>query len=176
MEYIQEIADKTRDYNEYIREHRNNVFKAWQEMQIKCKDEPFIVDDWLYGIITQEIKYHDMTKYSSEEFTQYRKNFYPCSEEEKDKAEFEKACKHHYANNSHHWQYWINDDGTFKKAVPWDMMIAYVEMVCDWTAMAYKFGDNALSYYEKNKNEIKIEPEHIEFIERILKSMASQLE
>lgn len=172
MEYIQELSEKTLAYNEYIREHISNVFKAWKAMQEKCKSEGFIYDDWYFWTIDGAIKQHDISKYSAQEFTQYRRNFYPCTGEEKDEEEFQAAWEHHYKNNNHHWQYWLNEDGTFKEDGGNTQLIAYIEMICDWTAMGYKFGDTALSYYENNKSDIKIAPGYVEFVERVLKQMS----
>jgi len=155
-------------------------------MQQKCKDEQFIYDDFWYWNIDHSIKHHDLSKYSAQEFTQYRNSFYPCAEEDVDKDAFDEAWRHHYETNPHHWEYWVNDDGTFKyvgcedyskitvgKRREYETIYAgYVEMVCDWTAMGYKFGDSALSYYEKNKAKIKIVPEWTELVEAIMKKMA----
>ena len=179
--YLQEIADKTHEYNEYIREHRNNVIKAWTEMQEKCKDEKFVYDEFWFWQIDAAVKSHDMSKYSAEEFTQYRNSFYPCDGEDVDKKSFDNAWKHHYETNIHHWEHWysdgkfnICDDEAPLMSTNYCMIyIGYVEMICDMTAMGYKFGDNALTYYEKNKEEIKILPEWIDFVESILKKMAA---
>ena len=44
-------------------------------------------------------------------------------------------------------------------------------MVIDWTAMGYKFGDTAYSYYEEHKNEIKISEKHREILVEILEKI-----
>ncbi len=167
-----DVADKTHEYNEYIREHRRNVVAAWKELQGKCKNEPIICDDWTRLAIDRAITLHDISKYSEHEFVQYRQYFYPCNNTEKDEELMESAWKHHYTTNRHHWEYWINDDGTFKRGmtvvdgVDIDRTCAYVEMICDWQAMGYKFGDNALAYYQSEKKPIRVAD--CEFVERIL--------
>jgi len=186
--YMQEITEKTHSYNEYILEHQNNVRKAWQEMQEKCEDEQFVYDDFWHGMINYAIKHHDMSKYDAEEFTQYRNFFYPCKYETVDKEAFNTAWKHHYRANCHHWEHWMNEDGTFRGDIDAEysatatvnqvnnyikIYTGYVEMICDMTAMGYKFGDNALTYYEKNKHEIKILPNWVNMVERIMKKMAT---
>lgn len=168
MRNFQEIAERTQEYNDYIREHRNNVFKAWETMQQKCKNEPFIHVVSNFLVLDLMVKEHDLSKYSAEEFVQYRQRFYPCKREIKDALEFQEAWKHHYENNSHHWEHWIGkEDGGLLQ------MLSYVEMILDWEAMGYKFGDNALSYYAKNKNTIWILPKYVEFVESILRKMAT---
>ena len=43
-----EIIQKTREYLDYLEEHYNNVQKAWKIIQDKCKDMPFIYDDFQF--------------------------------------------------------------------------------------------------------------------------------
>jgi len=70
MENMKEIAVKTQGYNEYIRDHRANVIRAWKEMQKKCKSEQFVCDDFWYECVNHAIMRHDLSKYSAAEFTQ----------------------------------------------------------------------------------------------------------
>jgi len=160
---MSEINDKFIEYCNYIEEHRRNVALAWDEVQHKCKNESFVYDDWKFYMLNDMIKRHDLSKYSAEEFTQYREYFYPCKGDVKDENVFETAWEHHFENNSHHWQYWLNksDEGLYQ-------LLSYVEMICDWQAMGYKFGGNALSYYEAHKDKVKITPDYVGLVERIL--------
>jgi len=170
MKRFYEISDKVEEYNWYIREHRNNVLRAWKEMQQRCKNEPFVYDDWKYAILNQMVETHDLSKYSTEEFSAYRQWFYPCEGEERDEEAFNAAWKSHYENeeNSHHWEHWVGKEET-DSLFQW---FSYVTMILDWVAMGYKFGDTALEYYERNKDKIWIEPKYVEFVERILKIMS----
>ena len=85
---------KTEEYFQYINEHRQNVSNAWN------KTKPFI-DKQKYNSITMEklIASHDLSKYSVEEFTPYRQNFFPYEGEVCDKLKFEEAWQHHKDNN-----------------------------------------------------------------------------
>jgi len=181
-----EIAEKVQEYNNYIREHRANVLKAWKQMQEKCKDEQVCYDDFWYHCVNETIKRHDLSKYSAAEFTQYRNHFYPCADEEVDEKAFNLAWKHHYENNDHHWEHWLNDGGSFREDIDPEysthstvkqvndyakVYIGYIEMICDWTAMGYKFGDTALQYYEKNGDKIRILPDWKNAVEDILRKM-----
>lgn len=161
MEVIS-IYEQEAKYKEYIDNHRQNVQKAWSAMKsnsdcIKLINEnlqPYsinMINDYL-------IPNHDLSKYSKEEFDAYRKEFYPISEEEKEKNKenFNEAWKHHYHNNLHHWNWWYETNKMY------DMSLMYVvEMICDWEAMGYKFGNNSLEYYNKNKDSI-----HLGFLQR----------
>ena len=81
------------EYLDYIEEHYNNVQEAWKIINDKCQNKGFrfIYDDFVWHTIDSEVKAHDLSKLSPEEFTQYRQFFFPCDGEEKDEALFKKA-------------------------------------------------------------------------------------
>ncbi len=147
-----EVIKKTREYLDYIEDHVNSVQKAWELLCSKCSDMRFVYDDYVYNEISTAIFKHDLSKLSSDEFVQYRKNFYPVSQKEKEESNFEPAWEHHKANNPHHWENWTKR----KLTSPYDWEIQCVEMVCDWVAMGFRFNSNAQEYYEKNKGSIGI--------------------
>ena len=109
-------------------------------------------DDFYWQTINSHVKNHDESKLSAGEFTQYRQWFFPTEDEEKDRAKFNAGWEHHKANNPHHWQNWTREvtDAHLQECY-------LVEMVCDWIAMSFEFGDTAQDYYEKNKAEIDLE-------------------
>ncbi len=157
---IEQIKEKENEYKEYIKNHVLNVQKAWDTMKSnqECLD---IISNYIQklnmgtyiSMIDSEIKNHDKSKYSIEEFNAYRKEFYPISQEEKDKNKenFDKAWKHHYTNNLHHWNWWYETGNADR------MPCAYViEMICDWEAMGYQFGNTSKEWYEKNKDKIHL--------------------
>jgi len=146
------IIQKTQDYLNYVKEHKQNVKLAWKELQEKCEGKgfSFIYDDWKYHILCSLIEKHDDSKLSNEEFIPYRQKFYPCEGENIDKSLFGVAWEHHKNNNPHHWEHWLNHE----PSTPYDKSMYAVEMVCDWMAMGYKFGDTAESFYLNNKNKI----------------------
>ena len=86
---------------------------------------------------------HDASKFSPKEFKGYANKFFS----DKDLPGFEKAWIHHYKNNPHHWQYWIDYEGN-----PIDIPLKYIkQMVVDWRAMSRKFGGSASEYYMENR-------------------------
>ncbi len=147
---MKELINKTREYLDYVERHFDNVQKAWQELNDKCDGKGFnwLYDDFIWHIINENIKHHDESKLSKEEFCQYRQYFYPVSNEDKDKKKFLSAWNNHLKLNPHHWQNWtVNHPGS----------IAYlIENICDWMAMGYEFGDTAKEYYENNRDTIKL--------------------
>ena len=154
-EYNKQIVEKEEEYMEYIKDHINNVHKAFENMyKIKDKFEDIDRDDISDAIESVKekgiINIHDESKYSDEEFDAYRRYFYSIDDKEKEESEedFKLAWKHHYENNPHHPEYWIKD------GEPVDMKIEYiVEMACDWIAMSYSKGGTALKYLEDNREE-----------------------
>lgn len=151
---MKQKIQKFREYLDYIEEHYDNVQKAWVLIQERCKggDFKFLYDDFYFNTIDTNIKEHDMSKLSKEEFTQYRRSFYPCDYEvNPDKYSFDKAWEHHKSMNQHHWEHWTRESRICNHKE-----IALVENICDWVAMGFKFGDTAKDYYEKNKANIDL--------------------
>ena len=156
------------EYSQYIDAHIKNVQKAWNEEVSKLDDE-FIqshIDE-----LTEQIKQHDISKWGDEEFDAYRANYYPVNDEEKiaNEANFQAAWYNHFQNNPHHWQHWLNEKGELEPLEGKDVVkMYYIEMICDWQAMGYVFGDTAKQYYEQNKDTIKIYPELQDWLEKLL--------
>ena len=140
-------------YFKYVLEHKKNVFKV-------C---------WNKGMHLHAFA-HDLSKFSKHEFQQYAKWFHGeygvkynpderiyvdvkstinLIDHYKFKDDFDLAWQHHKDNNKHHWNYWNERD--------LGMPEEYIEqMICDWDAMSIKFGDTALDFYSKNKDNIQM--------------------
>ncbi len=78
---------------------------------------------------------HDLSKYSIVEFFSSARYFQgtssPIDAEKKDKG-YSLAWQHHKGHNPHHWEYWIDNLGTYKNTpikIPYEYVI---EMICDW--------------------------------------------
>lgn len=147
------VMVKTAEYLEYIKDHYNKVQQAWNDVKEACRDEIFISDDYRFNIIDRQIKDHDRSKLSQEEFVPYRKQFFPAEGEIKDLPEvFDAAWEHHKERNSHHWETWT----ARKEYPPYYPEISCVHMVVDWIAMADARNNPIDKYYNENKDEIKI--------------------
>lgn len=162
-----EKINKFREYLDYIEEHYSNVQKAWKIINKKCKGKSFrfMGDDFIWHNIDKNVKMHDMSKLSTEEFTQYRQYFFPCDYESKNEDIFNKAWEHHKSNNTHHWQNWVSNKLDEH---------CLVEMIIDWMAMGMKFNDTAKSYYEKNKSEINLPKWAIDLMYEIFECVYSE--
>lgn len=148
-----EKINKFREYLDYVEEHYNNVQTAWKLINDKCQNQDFrfIDDDFIWNSIDAEVKQHDMSKLSAEEFTQYRRHFFPCASESKDARAFKNAWEHHKQHNEHHWQTWTDRHAQNPHS---DMFL--IMNIVDWVAMGIKFNDTAKDYYEKHKDVIKL--------------------
>jgi adenosyl cobinamide kinase/adenosyl cobinamide phosphate guanylyltransferase len=172
------IEEKEKEYKDYIDEHRNNVQKAWNK--VKKIDNKWIKNN--IDKLDENIKNHDLSKYEPEEFNAYRKKYYPINEDEKanSDAEFEAAWNHHYINNPHHWQYWTCSDGDLDadkmsgERIDNNVMMAYIEMLCDWIAMSMKFGDKPDEWYKSNKENMNLSRNEQKELEKILKEYTSK--
>ena len=130
-----EIKELESNYKDYIDNHRHNVSKALiviksnpECMELISKNLNTSIESSI-RLIDMLVEAHDLSKYDTEEFDAYRKNFYPVNEEEKEanKDAFELAWVHHYTNNLHHWDWWYKSGNIDNMKMPY-----IVEMICDW--------------------------------------------
>lgn len=114
---------------------------------------------WYVGIACLEIGLplktallHDMSKFSKAEFKPYAENFFGNG----NKQEFDKAWKHHWKVNPHHWEHWVVPPRTVCV-----MSTEHAdEMIADWTGFGRMFGENnaPVDWYLSKYNEIKLNP------------------
>lgn len=158
-----EISMKEKEYINYIDNHKNNVEYVYNKYNERICDE-LSVNKYDRKLLDNNIKIHDNSKYTKEEFYGYRQYFYPTKNEVKNIKIYNKAWEHHYKNNPHHWDYWLHNDE------PTPMPMAYLlELFYDWEAMSLKFGGSSEEYYEAHKNEIKLHKKTIEKLQEIFK-------
>lgn len=122
------------NYFKYVLEHKKNVF-------IEC---------WKAGLYLHAFT-HDLSKFHPIEFISYAKRFYG-NEEEKQHGGFELGWLHHQRKNKHHWDYWVNGDGTAVTMPPKYIL----QMLCDWKGMSRKFGDTVQDFYKKNRHKMNL--------------------
>jgi len=156
------LKESKDSYIKYIEEHVENVKKAWKLIEEKCPDILKAFDGMIVYRIDELIQKHDQSKYSQEEFDAYRQYFFTADKEIKNEELFNKAWEHHKQNNPHHWQIWTV--GNFSD---YDKYAYFIENMCDWIAMGFKFNDTAKVYYERNKHEIKLPQYYIDVMYKI---------
>lgn len=180
---ISSMMSENKQYLEYIKEHKENVTKAFQVYGTLIID--LLYDDNINKQLTWERLYekirdgHDDSKYENEEFESYRRKFFPRDGEKPiSDYEFNKAWLHHIHNNPHHPEYWIYQDYEELKSKGKAQIFYYpmdddaiIEMLCDWIAMSYKFNNKVYDWYkESNKGDILNEDTRF-IVEEILKAI-----
>ncbi len=163
-----EYIEKTRDYLDYIEEHLVNIAKAFQEVSEACDGMAWVGDDYTWHTLRNDVLWHDISKFSSEEFVPYRASFYS-TETELYNEDFGFAWDNHKKENTHHWESIRYKDGQGGIS---EMDI--VHMIIDWTAMGYKFGGTAQEYYEFNKDKIKIQDSFVPFMYEIFERISKK--
>lgn len=160
------------EYNEYLREHINNVNKAYDWL---CAHFPDIQNKMLGHETIFDI--HDSSKYDPEEYDAYDRYFYGGNRSFDVVQDFNKAWLHHIHQNPHHWQHWIlvHDDEP-EECI--DMPYWYIiEMICDWWSFSFKTGNlyELFDWYEKHK-EMKLSDKTRKTVEKILNDIKTELE
>lgn len=171
----QSYIDQTRAYLDYLEEHFDNIRKAFQELSEACDGMVWVGDDYSWHLLRHEIANHDISKFSMEEFVQYRQKFFP-TEHDTDNIEpdFKKAWLHHCSCNEHHWEFIHGLPYEITSSKPGLVERYLIHMIVDWTAMGYKFGDTAQSYYEANAHKIQLTHDQIDFIYILFGKLAAK--
>lgn len=158
-------------YDLYLNEHKANTMKAFGWLCKHVLDPDDFMMGWYISKTSRNIKEHDESKYSEEEYNPYDYYFYSGNPEDY-KDRFDKAWLHHIHNNPHHWQHWVlvNDDaelGTVALEMPYEYVI---EMVCDWWSFSWKTGNlyEIFDWYEKNKDRMILHEKTREDVNDIL--------
>lgn len=151
------VLGRTREYIDYLAEHYAAVQRAWQVVQRHCADMRFVSDDYVWGSIDGEVREHDRSKLSEEEFVAYRRMYFPTAREEAEEGPainraFDRACQAHLMGNPHHWQTWT----TRPQGNPYWVEVQCVHMVLDWMAMGEAHGNTARDYYDAIRDQIRL--------------------
>lgn len=154
----------SKEYDDYIVEHRKNVFKAY--LWIKINIPEIIGDESLSKSIGLSItRHHDDSKFDKFEYSAYDAYFYGGNRSNEVVENFKMAWLIHIHKNPHHWQYWLlhtddPDDKTFGHGddpIALDMPMNYIiEMICDWWSFSWKSGNlnDIFDWYDECKDRI----------------------
>lgn len=161
----------SKEYDEYLKQHRENVAKGYYWLVENLPDIAAWVD-------TRQIcAAHDKSKSNEDEYYAYDEYFYGKDQSFETKDRFNKAWLKHIHRNPHHWQYWIlnNDDGAQEIL---DIDYNYIiEMVCDWWSFCWKDGKlfEIFNWFNEHKSYIKLSDKTRFMVEDILKRMHNKL-
>jgi len=148
MEKPEIKTDEDQKYFDYIIKHIDNVKASFKANGRKISVALALSEDE-HELLKQNVEHHDESKFSKEEFHPYRQFFYTRANETKDRVIFADAWIHHFRNNKHHPEYWVQDGTT--KEMP---KIYIAEMILDWEAMSRNFGGNPLKWYLDNTDKM----------------------
>ena len=107
---------------------------------------------------------HDLSKYGFTEFFSSAKYFQgnrsPIDAEKEAKG-YSLAWQHHKGHNPHHWEYWIDNVGTYKN-IPCEIPYEYViEMVCDWLGAGIVYSKQKVDYNKPYKEPLEYYKAHL---------------
>lgn len=165
-------------YDEYITEHRENVFKAFEWL---TKNLPELFEDKNFE---DECRYycgfnHDNSKYEVDEYIAYDIYFYGGNRSHEVVENFNKAWLKHIHRNPHHWQHWILiNDNPDEGEIILDMPDVYIiEMICDWWSFSWKKGDlkEIFKWYDEHVLYMKLSDETRVKVEGILEKIRIKL-
>lgn len=150
----------SKQYDEYIKEHKSNVYKAFKWLT-KNVPQLFEYDEDLRANCEYQCLYeHDKSKNEPDEYEAYDAYFYGGNRSYDVVNDFDKAWLNHIHRNEHHWQHWILvKDDPEESEVILDMPDMYIiEMICDWWSFSFKKGNlyEIFDWYEERKNHIKL--------------------
>lgn len=168
----------SREYTEYVKNHKANVVAGFEWLQS-------FLPDLVKDIDPNFIWTHDQSKYDKEEYDAYDAYFYGNNRSYAVVEDFNRAWLRHIHHNPHHWQYWclIEDEPNkaYGKTVlnPIEMPYWYIiEMICDWWSFSRKSGNlyAIFDWYEKHKQVIILHYETRKTVERILAEIKNKLD
>lgn len=173
-------------YDAYLKEHISNVYNGY--LWILGHIKPERMDKLLPGIrwddLMMQIKGHDWSKRTDEEYDAYDAYFYGGSKSGEVKEAFDRAWLHHIHNNPHHWQYWVliddddeNDNGERYK--PLDIPNEYIiEMICDWWSFSWKKGDlrEIFNWWDEHVDKVIMTDDTREKVEGLLAMIREGIE
>lgn len=166
------------EYDQYLRNHRENVAKGFRWLQTYIPEVLWSVNP--IDLEHQICEDHDRSKDTVAEYEPYDAYFYGKNKSYKVVQDFKRAWLHHIHRNPHHWQYWvlINDDPGEGEVIL-DMDYDYIlEMVCDWWAFSWQKGElyEIFSWYRKHRDYMKLSAKTRKTVEGLLDKMHEKLD
>jgi hypothetical protein len=160
-------------YNNYIIEHVDNVKNAY----FWLRDHNIIDLKEASAEFLEQLNLHDLSKYSSEEYSAYDDYFYG-TKTEKVKKDFDYAWLHHIHENPHHWQHWVlanDDEGSYALEMPKEFVY---EMICDWWSFSHKTGNlyEIFDWYKAHTKKMILHEKTKKLVEEILDKIKKELD
>ena len=122
------------------------------------------------GVSIGQLVRHDLSKWSSAEFTGYAQHFHGGGAPDL----FASAWLHHVHNNPHHWQHWL-----IPRAQVLEMTPRYVlEMVADWmgASMAYTGAWDMTAWLDKHLGDVVLHNDSTRYLNTVLRSLGYEIQ
>lgn len=166
----------SRQYDEYLKKHKQNVTQAFEWI---CSNLPHLVEGM--PILERQIIFdHDHSKSDPDEYKAYDVYFYGGNRSYSVAQDFNKAWLNHIHRNPHHWQYWIliNGDPNEGEIILEMPQIYILEMICDWWSFSWEKGklDEVFAWYSDHKDYIRFHNQTRQKVEDILAQIKGELE
>ena len=164
-------------YDEYLEQHKANVRKAFSWIEQNLPE--VLPQGETLKRLKENIKNHDASKTSKEEYDAYDKYFYGINRTYEVVQAFRLAWLKHIHNNPHHWQHWIliNDDPE-EGIMPMDIPEEYIiEMVCDWWSFSFSKGNlnEIFDWYREHRAGMTMSYVSLEQVDNIINLIKSKL-
>lgn len=107
---------------------------------------------------------HDLSKFGFTEFFSSAKYFQGTSspiDAEKKATGYSLAWQHHKGHNPHHWEYWIDNLGTYQNdaiKIPYEYVI---EMICDWLGAGIVYSKQKVDFDKPYKEPLEYYKAHL---------------
>lgn len=192
LKYLFEEVDEHPKYEAYLKEHIQNVKRAYEWLKENLPDvvnEDNSVGECCYfGELDGIIARHDASKYNnipdSDNYYELKCEYQPYVDyfygEQTDdvKTRFDLAWLSHIHNNPHHWQHWLlqnDEDGLLTIDMPY---VFIVEMLCDHWSFSWKNNNltEVFDWYNKNKSKMILSDKTRSTYESMLEKIKNKLE
>lgn len=145
-------------------EKMTNRQKYWAHFKTICAHKWAVAQQcFRCGLIWQGLA-HDASKFSFTEFWASAKYFQGDRspiDAAKEIDGYSAAWFHHKGRNAHHWEYWIDNLGTYENK-PTKMPYKYVvEMMCDWIGAGQVYNKDTWNVHQVSAYYNKVRPERI---------------
>ena len=165
------------EYSDHLCTHKHFVTAAFNWIKENLPELIIPMDGVDYEL---NIRYHDFSKSSPEEYDAYDRYYSNNKINAKAVVDaFNKARLHHIRNNPHHYEYWAMIDNRSGQIITIDMPYQYiVEMVCDWWSFGFRNNNlyEVFLWYEKHKGSMKLSVNTRATVEGILSEIKTKLD
>ena len=164
---IRKLDYNDQEYYKYLKIHEVRLKASFNDRIYALKNALLLSKEQCEELKERILK-HDASRYTPEEWDDWRKSYFPINDKEKEEGEEseKKARSHHYKVNAHHPEHW--------KGKEMDK-VSIAEMIIDWEADSKADGGNPLKWwlYDDEAKEKKklLNPKTREEVERVLQTI-----